>query len=367
MNKKKILPFLALILFLLNSCDEFNFLKNIFPTSERVKYEQSYPGSDSLLIKWKNGFDAALSSDLKIPDEYVGKFPINKINVNAVGYSLILKKGVLLHVDVSPVISDKKIFVDFFEENSGLKTAESKLLKNGRFTTFIERDGTYKLILQPEIDYVGKIDVKIYTQSSLLFPVAGKTNRDAQSFWGASRDGGQRSHEGVDIFASRGTPVVAATDGYVTRTGNEGLGGKQVWLRDIERGFSLYYAHLDSVITDTGRKVKRGDTLGTVGNTGNAKGGATHLHFGVYSTGGAVDAFPFIRERKVPLNEITDSRVYTHLKSGSNLRIGPGTDYMIKMSITEETPVTVLAEMKEWIHIRTKEGKEGFVSSSRLK
>ncbi len=125
--------------------------------------------------------------------------------------------------------------------------------------------------MQPEIGATSDFSLKVYKEPVYTFPVADKGNAAVQSFWGAARDGGRRSHEGIDIFAPRGTPVVAAVEGHVSSTGNRGLGGKQVWLRDSERGNSLYYAHLDSIIARPGMRVSPGDTLGLVGNTGNAR------------------------------------------------------------------------------------------------
>nr|WP_262902899.1 M23 family metallopeptidase [Salegentibacter lacus] len=86
-----------------------------------------------------------------------------------------------------------------------------------------------------------------------LFPVSEGINANVQSYWGANRDGGARSHEGIDIFAKRGTPVVAATNGSIGYKGEKGLGGKQVWLRDRKRNQSLYYAHLDSIANVSGK------------------------------------------------------------------------------------------------------------------
>jgi hypothetical protein len=208
----------------------------------------------------------------------------------------------------------------------------------------------------------------MYTQPSLGFPVAGKGNRDVQSFWGASRDGGGRSHEGVDIFAKRGTPLVAVTDGFVSRTGNQGLGGKQVWLRDGLLGNSFYYAHLDSIMTTDGKKIKKGDTLGTVGNTGNAAGGATHLHFGIYTSGGAVDPYPFIRKREIPshLSASNDFKK-TKLKSGSEIKISPDSKSETILSLKEETEVQVKSVFTNWVHIKLSDGTEGFVLKTRFK
>ncbi len=75
--------------------------------------------------------------------------------------------------------------------------------------------------------------------------------------------------------------MAVLANGRIGFTGEKGLGGKQVWLRDTKRGQSLYYAHLDSIAKTSG-SVKTGDTLGFVGNTGNARTTPPHLHFGIY-------------------------------------------------------------------------------------
>ncbi len=357
-----------LIIFILQSCDGFKFPTTLFETSERAKYERQFSGSDSLLTHWKNDFSSASTNELQIEDGFSMIVPSGNKNFSAMGYSIDLKKGDRLVIETSNSKNLKnKIFVDIFKNEFPENTSKTEIIKNGKLSTFIEKDGRYKIVIQPEIENAESFPLKIFTQSSLEFPVAGKGNRDAQSFWGAVRDGGDRSHEGVDIFASRGTPAIAATNGYVTRTGDQGLGGKQVWLRDGIFGNSLYYAHLDSIMTESGKQVKVGDTLGLVGNTGNAKGGATHLHFGIYSADGAVDAYPFIKIREVPQDLKIVLKNFQFLKADSNLRKGPGSKYEVLQSIPEEFPVTVLNGNGEWFHIKTKNGKEGFVNRERLK
>ena len=92
-----------------------------------------------------------------------------------------------------------------------------------------------------------------------------------------------------------GTPAVAATHGVVASARTNALGGNVVWLLDLERGMTLYYAHLDRHEVRTGERVERGDTLGRVGSTGNAEGNIPHLHFGIYVPGeGAIDPQPFV-------------------------------------------------------------------------
>jgi peptidoglycan LD-endopeptidase LytH len=72
------------------------------------------------------------------------------------------------------------------------------------------------------------------------------------------------------------------------------LGGNVVWLHDRAAGRTFYYAHLDGWAIDGSTRVRAGDILGYVGNTGNARTTAPHLHFGIYVRG-AIDPAPFLR------------------------------------------------------------------------
>jgi len=157
--------------------------------------------------------------------------------------------------------------------------------------------GRYLVRVQPELLSGGAFRLEIRSGASMDFPVAGRTTGDIQSFFGAARDGGRREHHGVDIFAPRGTPVLAAGPGIVRRVNETPLGGKVVWVFDEERNLSRYYAHLDAQAVEAGRRVHAGDTLGTVGNTGNARTTPPHLHFGIYVRGaGPVDPWPYLHQ-----------------------------------------------------------------------
>lgn len=106
--------------------------------------------------------------------------------------------------------------------------------------------------------------------------------------WGASRPDG-RSHEGVDLMAPMGTPLVAVAAGRVSFGYNE-LGGRVAWVHGAD-GTRYYYAHL-SRIAGFPRQVRPGDVIGYVGMTGNA--GAPHLHWEVHPGGGAaVNPYPY--------------------------------------------------------------------------
>lgn len=141
---------------------------------------------------------------------------------------------------------------------------------------------------------------RLYTQtpdSRLAMPVQHVSKRHIADTWQAPR-GTNRSHEGQDIFAPKGTPILSATSGYVYNIGENNLGGQTVSV--IGRGGRVYYyAHLDSYSPT----LKEGDTvttktvLGYVGTTGNARGTPPHLHFGVYASGGAINPLPLLTDR----------------------------------------------------------------------
>ncbi len=130
---------------------------------------------------------------------------------------------------------------------------------------------------------------------ALAMPVAGVEARRVADTFGAPR-GKDRRHEGVDIFAARGTPVLSATRGVIASVREGGLGGRQVWVYG-PAGQRHYYAHLDDWAPGIaeGDVLHEGSALGTVGNTGNARGTPPHLHYGVYGSGGAIDPLPLLR------------------------------------------------------------------------
>ncbi len=132
---------------------------------------------------------------------------------------------------------------------------------------------------------------------TLPVPVQGVPMRAVRDTFGAPRPG-DRSHQGVDIFAPRGTPVLATTRGLVARIGENSLGGTVVWVLG-PGGDRHYYAHLNSVAdVKIGQRIAPGDVLGTVGTTGNARGTPPHLHYGVYRRGeGAINPFPLLINR----------------------------------------------------------------------
>lgn len=127
----------------------------------------------------------------------------------------------------------------------------------------------------------------------LRLPVDRVAQRQLRDTWHAARSHG-RKHEGIDIFAAKGTPVRSTTEGIVSRIGTNKLGGNVVWVLG-PGGHRHYYAHLDQVANiRTGERIGAGALLGFVGNTGNAKLTPPHLHYGIYTGNGAINPFPLL-------------------------------------------------------------------------
>lgn len=124
-----------------------------------------------------------------------------------------------------------------------------------------------------------------------IFPVDSSGRVNFSDSFSMPRPNG-RSHEGIDIFATEGTPIYAVQDGIV-QFGEDPLGGHVAHLRMPSRAY-FYYAHMQG-FEGADRTVKAGDVIGYVGTTGNASGGPAHLHFEAHPDGtsrGFVDPYP---------------------------------------------------------------------------
>jgi len=162
-----------------------------------------------------------------------------------------------------------------------------------------EMRARYAVLMPAFLARVGEAPVTV-----LLMPVEGVRVAQVTNTFGAPRGG--RPHDGLDIFAPRGTPVRAAAAGFVYRIDDLSLGGLSVTVMG-DGGVRYFYTHFDSVPADLvdGQRVETGTVIGFVGNSGNAATTPTHLHFGVYHGEGddlcawrAVDPMPLLVDRE---------------------------------------------------------------------
>ena len=119
--------------------------------------------------------------------------------------------------------------------------------------------------------------------TSLVVPVAGVRPEQLIDTYTQARSEG-RTHNALDIMAPRGTPVLAAADGRVVKLFNSERGGITVYQISPDEKTVYYYAHLERYADGLheGKFLRRGETLGYVGDTGNAGAGNYHLHFAVW-------------------------------------------------------------------------------------
>ncbi len=145
-------------------------------------------------------------------------------------------------------------------------------------------------LIESKWQQVNLLQEELPMDNSLPSPLPGQSLADT---WGAARSQG-RSHEGIDIFAERNTPVQATTHGIISKVGENTLGGRVVVIVG-PGGAGHYYAHLeDYADINVNDWVEAGDVIGYVGDSGNAKGTPPHVHYGIYINGSAVNPYPLL-------------------------------------------------------------------------
>lgn len=372
-------PFLLVLAVLVAGCEQVEQVQDRFRDrtpheAYRASLEAAGLTGSALGRSWIEAGHRALEEpvDVSLPFSEAGF--ITPEEPEAVAYRVRIGRGQRLTVDVSlDSEEDTRLFLDLFrvpdDERDPLRPVLSTDSLDGPVVHEPWRGGDFVLRLQPELLRGGRWDVTLRLEAQLAFPVAGHDTRSIQSVFGDPREAGRRSHHGVDIFARRGTPVVATSDGVVRRVEITNLGGKVVWLRDPARNASIYYAHLDSQAVSDGDRVSTGDTLGFVGNSGNARTTPPHLHFGIYRRGeGPVDPDPFIRRPRGTLAERTAdaARLGSWVRmenSGIRLREGPSRRAAVREELQEHTPLRVLGASGDWYRVRLPDGGSGFVAA----
>ncbi len=374
---KKLHPFFFFfVLTLLGACDSWESVPEDYKPENA--YESYLSGLKSSGIDkttlgkmWISSAEAALDSPVRIPLPYSEITYLRKDQPSSIGFIFNAIRGQKIEVDISGLEEDSSLlFVDVFRVPSDSLGSLVKVASaDSSFHDLVfepKRESEYVLRIIPEILGGGKIEITIKSVPLLAFPVSGKDKWAIQSRFGAPREGGRRTHHGVDIFAKRHTPIIAPVNGYVTRVDTARLGGRVIWLRDWKRGNNLYFAHLEDQRVKEGKYVQRGDTIGTVGNTGNARTTPPHLHFGIYSRG-PVDPFPYI----VPGDTIPDRLRQTDLvgqwarvEQKVSLRSAYGTKFEIVKDFEPGLVIYIEGSSGRFLRVKQANGNRGYVLSS---
>lgn len=361
------------------SCDQVDAIRDEFrDLTPYESYVQSLRvaglGKTALVQAWLEAAAGALSDApvVGLPYEEEGFFFPD--DPGAVGYRLHLRRGQRLTVSFRMEGEfPARVFLEVYRVQRDPGRDPVPVLATDSLLTEVELvagwEADYIVRIQPELLRGGRYRITLRGGASLTFPVQGKDTRAILSRFGVSREAGRRSHHGVDIFASRGTPVLSASNGRVSRADLTNIGGKVVWVRDSGRSQSIYYAHLDSQVVRRGETVRRGDTLGFVGNTGNARTTPPHLHFSVYARrAGPVDPYYFLYEPGGALPELTASlenvgRWTRTSTAGIRLREGPSSRRRATRDLTRYTPLLVVAATGSWYRVELPDGTLGFVAA----
>lgn len=308
---------------------------------------------------------------IKLPYREAGYFEASQ--PDAAGYRFAARRGdkVQVQLNKKPTINFT-LFIDLWQPiaNEQPKWLAAADMTSNSLAYEIRKDGDYVLRIQPELLAGGEYTLVIRTGPSLDFPVAAAGRPKISSFWGAERDAGACSHEGIDIFDRFCTPTLAAADGNITSVSVNKLGGKVVFMRPKGKDFVLYYAHLDSQMVEQGQSVKVGDTIGLMGNTGNARTTPPHLHFGIYAAGGAIDPLPFVdTQRQEPAEiDVTTSHISNLVRSEKNAVIYTAPDKQSARLVSPDagTLLQVRSATGIWYKVRLPDNVEGFIAGSSV-
>jgi murein DD-endopeptidase MepM/ murein hydrolase activator NlpD len=354
------------------------------PESAHQRYARSLVegtlSHTALATEWLSSAARALQQPVTVAVPFTENALIDPARPVALGYAVNLKRGQKLDVQVT-VTTDTpgRVFIDLFEPQAegvsqdalARRPAVSADDDRTSLSHEADRSGVYVLRVQPELLRGGHVRVTSTPAASLLFPVSGAGVRNLKSIFGDARDAGRRTHQGVDIFAARGTPVLAAGDGVVVGVGENNLGGQVVWLRDTSRGLTYYYAHLHEQLVRTGARVRTGDPLGTVGNTGNARTTAPHLHFGIYARGeGAIDPDAFIRPTAAtpvdPAVETSTLGAWGRTRGPVVVRAAPSASAPVVDTLPRASTVRVEGSLGPWVRTSIPGHPTAFLAAREL-
>jgi peptidoglycan LD-endopeptidase LytH len=336
------------------------------------KLEKAGLQNSELSKRWIAASESSLNkpSQITLPHKETGYFAAGE--PQAVGLITKARRGTMLKalLQINPNLKNTA-FMELYKVDTTNNKKEYLAQADSTYTIRheTEEDGLYLVRIQPELLSAMEYTLIVTTEPSLAFPVSESGNPKVISVWNDKRDAG-RNHEGVDIGANFRTPAIAAADGYVRSVTTNRLGGKVVFMRPEGKQYALYYAHLDSQLVSTGQDVKVGDTIGLVGNTGNAVGTPPHLHFGIYARGGAVDPLPFIDTRVPPVSEVIASteNISKWARSSKKVKVQnlPRADADTVSTLPQGSAVQVVAATADWYRVQLSNGAVGYIDSKSV-
>ncbi|MFD2164285.1 peptidoglycan DD-metalloendopeptidase family protein [Paradesertivirga mongoliensis] len=370
----KLLLWLLCVTFL-NSCTTSGPGGLFGKRSPHEQYAQSLQDaglkSTALGRSWFSAAERSLSKPLNvnIPYKESGYFPAEKAEALSIRFEA--KRGEKLSISLQKrPATNFTLYVDLWEvkANQNKKLVAYADTGGKAFSYEIDDTGYYILRVQPELLTTGNFTLTVVNGPSLAFPVK---NGRIGSFWGADRDDGRRRHEGIDIFAPRRTPALAAANGTISRVTTNQLGGKVIFMRPSDKNYSLYYAHLDEQLVSPGQKINSGDTIGLVGNTGNAISTSPHLHFGIYTMGGAIDPLEFVNPAVKPVPSITSAlenlgKPMRTSRSSVNLKEGIAENSKSITNLAINTLLTIQSATTNFYRISLPDGRFGFIPGSSV-
>jgi murein DD-endopeptidase MepM/ murein hydrolase activator NlpD len=363
------------LLLAVSACGEESLRELFGSYTPHERYEQALreAGLDQTALgsEWITAAGAALDGAITVTAPYREESYLDPREPMATAYRLSLQRGQRVETAFeSQPDSSYHVFIDLFFISGRSATTPRRVASADSLARELDyvawREGDYLIRIQPELLRGGRYSITIVVRPSLRFPVYGHDTTAIGSWYGDPRDGGRRRHQGLDIFAPRGTPVLAAADGVVRSTRSNRLGGNVVWLRD-NLGRTHYYAHLDTQVVHRGERVQAGDTLGFVGNTGNARTTPPHLHFGIYSRG-SFDPYPALQQLPTtPVSFTGDRSLIGELvrvtRAGARIQALPTTSSSILADLPLHTPLQVEAGTGAWYRVTTPDGSIGFVAA----
>lgn len=375
---KRLWPIGLLLLLGVSGCSTESVREFFGGYTPRERYEQALrqAGIDQTALgsDWIAVAGASLDDAISVTAPYSEDSYLDPREATATAYQVSLRRGQRLQVTFeSEPDNSYHVFIELFVIRN-VTDANARYLASAdslerKLDYLVRRDGDYLVRIQPELLRGGRYSVDIVVNPSLRFPVLGGTASDIGSWYGDDRDGGRRQHTGLDIFAPRGTPVVAAADGVIRSTRGNRLGGNVVWLRD-NFGRMLYYAHLDTQLVVRGQQVEAGDTIGLVGNSGNARTTPPHLHFAIYSRG-PFDPWPALQQLETTPADFTGDANLIHqlvrvTQAEASIRAHPSTQSDVLVELPLHTPLQVEAGTGGWYRVTAPDGTVGFVAAGLI-